>query len=437
MKTSVFFRLAAFVISLLVLYPAKIQSQFVPGEGGVISFTPFTPEEGKFGGLLVSRSDRYWDSFFGGARIWVQLEFPDAAALGVQSLTLQFKNQQGNWENYIVNDAALTTTGNNFVISPFMAMTLRLKAAGGAKNDYTSNEVEVIPSNKNTRFSSWGLDESMWISGVMVPWVGRGLQASINVKNIPDETDVSGGLNYQWYRVNPLTYAITPINGATALTYTTTDADVGYFMKIKATGDGQAVGGYVNMVSNWPVVHPNKAFASNITLNGFRLNLFKNIHDLPANELEIRDKNFEIVPIISVTKVGNDAMYDIQASFTLENSPYSLYNNSPFWKLAHAFNYPGHEMMMEFISIDVSTVGLDIPESNIRIFPVPAKDLLNFSADDYIHTAEIINLQGKTIIFANINGNTGYIDISNLEQGSYLIRLTGKSNIVVKSFTKF
>lgn len=436
MKSSVTIRLTAFVICLLAFCPANIQSQFVPGEGGVITFTNFTAEPGKFGGLVVGKSDREWDSFFGGARNSADLGFPDAATLGVQSLTLQFKNQSGIWENYKVNDAALTTTGNNFWIRPDMAMTMRLIASGGTKDGFVSNEVEVIPSGKNTRFASWGMDESMWISGVMAPWVGRGLQARFTVRNIPEETEVTGGLSYQWYRVNPLTYAMTPISGATELTYITTSADVGYIMLIKATGDGQTVGGYVNYTSSWPIVHPNKAYASDITLSGFRLNLFKYIDAIPVSELVLRDKDYEIVPVSSVTKVGNGAMYDIAVSLSKEKSPYTLSNHSPFWKVAQVIEHPGHEMMMEFISIDVSTVGLDVPEINTRIYPVPAKDVLNFTGEETILKAEVFSLQGKIITFASQLSNSGSIDISKLEQGSYLIRLTGNSNTIVRSFTK-
>lgn len=436
MKSSVATRLTAFVICLLALCPANIQSQFVPGEGGVITFTNFSPDAGKFGGLLVGKSDRYYDSFFGGTRASIDIGFPKAETLGAESLTLQYQKPDGIWENMKNGEVALTTTGDNFSLNLSTPHTLRLIANGGLKNGFTSNVVVATPSAISTRFSSWGLDESMWISGIMVPWVGRGLQARFSVKKTPEETEVTGGLSYQWYRVNPLTYAMTQISGATELTYITTNADVGYIMLIKAAGDGQTVGGYINYTSSWPIVHPNKAYASDISLNGFRLNLFKHIDAIPVSELELRDKNYEIVPVSSVTKVGNGAMYDIAVSLSKEKSPYTLSNHSPFWKIAQVIEHPGHEMMMEFISIDVSTVGLIVPESNTRIFPVPAKEVLNFSADETIIKAEILNLQGKMITFAYQFSNAGMIDISQLEQGSYLIRLTGNSYTIVKSFTK-
>lgn len=437
MKTSVTIRLTAFVICLLALSPANVQSQFVPGEGGVITFTPFTPEAGKFGGLLVGKSDRYYDSFFGGTRVSIDIGFPKAETLGAESVTLQYQKPDGIWENMKNGEVTLTTTGDNFSLNLSMPHTLRLIANGGPKNGFTSNVVVATPSAIHTRFSSWGLDESMWISGIMVPWVGRGLQARFSVKKTPEETDVTGGLNFQWYRVNPLTYAMTQISGADSLTYITTDADAGYIMLINATGDGQTVGGYINNTSSYPVVHPNKAFASNISLNGFRLNLYKYIDNIPSSELILRDKDYEIVPVTSVTKVGNSAMYDIVASLSKEKSPYTLTNHSYFWKIAQVFDHPGHSMMMEFIDIDVSTVGLLIPESNTRIYPVPANDILNFSSDETIIMAEVLDLQGKTITFASQLGNSGSLDISNLEQGSYLIRLTGNSNTIIKAFTKF
>jgi hypothetical protein len=130
-------------------------------------------------------------------------------------------------------------------------------------------------------------------------------------------------------------------------------------------------------------------------------------------------------------------MYDIAVTLSKEKSPYTLSNHSPFWKVAQVIDHPGHEMMMEFINIDVSTVGLQITQNNTRIYPVPAKDQLNFSSGETIIKAEIMDFQGKSIIFANPLSNEGNFDISRLEQGSYLIRLTSNSNSTIKAFTKF
>jgi len=93
------------------------------------------------------------------------MSFPDAASLGAERLVLQYKNGDGTWTNFLNNETEIVTTGNNFSLVT--------------------------------------LDESMFLTGVMAPWVGRGLQVSYIVNKLSDNSLVQSGLTYQWYRINP------------------------------------------------------------------------------------------------------------------------------------------------------------------------------------------------------------------------------------------
>jgi len=96
---------------------------------------------------------------------------------------------------------------------------------------------------------SWGLDESVFLTGTIAPNIGFGLEASFTVMNRTTEPDeeIEDPYTYQWYRVDPNNWEQEDmVTGATTLTYTTTSVDRRYQMFIKATGNGNFQGGLAN-----------------------------------------------------------------------------------------------------------------------------------------------------------------------------------------------
>lgn len=328
----------------------SIGAPFTPGEGGTLpAFTPFTPQQGKIGGLYVDRNHR-WVTIFSGNRSYypvVDLKFPAPSKYDAESYTLQYSTDGTSWSNYQYYGDDVTTTGDNFSLSsPGGDYQYRLLVNGGPENGSTSNAVYAPLSCVNTYFSGWGLDESMSISGTMVPWVGRGLEASFTVQSLEDASVVDDVyLDYQWYRVNPVTYDMEPIAGATGLTYITTDDDAGYHLLIRATGDGENIGGFAQIITGESVL-PNKAFASDITDSGFTLNLYRSVDDLTSSDLVLRDCYGSPVAISAVNPVGDSkAIFAVEADMPPANGPFRLENKSYFWRLAEEFEqgYMVHE----------------------------------------------------------------------------------------------
>ena len=442
MKTKFYISWSTLLLCLLFLNPFQVKSQFTPGEGGSITFTPFVAEPGKFGGLLVTKSDRQYESFLGYTRSSIDLSFPDAATLQCDLLTLQFLDTDTQWKNLMISDQPVTTTGDNFRIRLATATTLRLKATGGVIDGHVSNTVVATPSTIDTRFASWGLDESMWISGVMVPWVGRGLEARVNIVTTPGGVAVENAVSYQWYRVNPVTYEMTAIQGADSNTYITTSDDLGYRLMYSAQTDGVNAGGYINYMSNWDIVEPNFAFADEISTTGFRLNLFKKIDEIPLSELILRDNEWNEVPVDAITKIGDGAQYQITADMNKEASPYMMENQSPFWKIAQKMGTDddeggghGHHMM-EFVLIDLSTLDVNEMSQENLIYPVPARNIIHFSTREPIFKAEIFDLQGRKLIATSDITTRGSLNISTLKDGVYLIVLYGENKTITRTFLK-
>ena len=154
-------------------------------ENNLPVFSEFASEANKIGGLYVSETDRENTTFGGGTRAVVDLKFPAPSEFGATNYTLQFSTDNGSsWENYQHNNEDLTTNGDNFSLNLEENYMLRLLVNGGPKDGYTSNAVEAPLSNVDTTFSGWSLDESMNLTGVMAPYVGRGLKASFTVKKL-------------------------------------------------------------------------------------------------------------------------------------------------------------------------------------------------------------------------------------------------------------
>lgn len=355
------------VTGQLVVTISGQEAAFTPGAGGSLpAFTPFTAEPNKIGGLYVDKNHKYYPFIFGGSPSYyhyVELRFPSPASISATGYKLQYSADAETWANYQTwdTDAGANVdlvTGSadqdNFIVSnPIGNYSYRLMVVGGEKDGWVSNTVAADIPTVNSRFISWSLDESFTISGVMFPFVGRGLEASFTAKvadyGNPEPEYTNEHMTFQWYRVNPLTYEMTPIAGATGLTYITTEADLGYKLLIRATGDETNIGGYAQIFSNGSTVMPNDANITNVSADGFTLNLYKSVDGLGPSDLTLTDYNGDPVTITSVTPGDSAGIYNIAASLNLANGPFNLNNNSDFWKITSQM--PGGHQQHEGVQV--------------------------------------------------------------------------------------
>jgi hypothetical protein len=81
-------------------------------------------------------------------------------------------------------------------------------------------------------------------------------------------------------------------------------------------------------------------------------------------------------------------------------------------------------------------VGIDdLETSSIMVTPNPAHDWLNISSDDQIiGNVEVLDLLGRIVIELNNSQKVNYVplDISNLAQGTYLIKIGNSKGRFVK-----
>ena len=71
---------------------------------------------------------------------------------------------------------------------------------------------------------------------------------------------------------------------------------------------------------------------------------------------------------------------------------------------------------------------------NVSIYPNPATTVLNVVAEGY-NTIEVINLLGQTVYTCNATNNT-QINVSNLRNGVYFVRVNGTNGTTTQKFIK-
>ena len=103
------------------------------------------------------------------------------------------------------------------------------------------------------------------------------------------------------------------------------------------------------------------------------------------------------------------------------------------------FNYYGTyggEMWIDNISINPTTVGIEeeTAENAVSIYPNPASTMLNVHAENF-DNVQVINFLGQVVYSANVTENDFQINVSNLSNGVYFLRLNGE-NTVTKKFVK-
>ncbi|MDF1859188.1 MAG: choice-of-anchor D domain-containing protein [Verrucomicrobiales bacterium] len=351
---------------LLSMVSLSAFAQFVPGSGGTIpDIAPFVDPVGSIGGLRVDRSHRRNDFIGSGNHPVIDLEFFPPSVFGATAYVLQRSvNGTDGWTDIPSGMDVLRTSSSdqdNFSIEPDAFYYYRLRVEGGPRDGQFSNAAYPPVSQIATRFAGWEVDSSLFVTGISSPWVGYGMTTSFDVRNLSDDSAVSGGISLQWFRAHPRTWEMTEITGATSNTYATTEDDVGgWIIVCRATGDGSTVGGLIHVTAGGPVMIPNPAFVSEFTDEGFRLNLRKSVPSLVPGDLQLTYydsgtmMNVE-VPISTVTPIGGNASFRIGVTLPDGVDQFTLLNQSEVWKLGENLDHEpgGPSMFLESLLIDI------------------------------------------------------------------------------------
>lgn len=90
-------------------------------------------------------------------------------------------------------------------------------------------------------------------------------------------------------------------------------------------------------------------------------------------------------------------------------------------------------LLLDEVSVS-GTSSIDENSTSFSIFPNPATTVLNVNAEGY-NTLEIVNLLGQTVYTANATSNM-QINVSNLNNGVYFVRMNGENGTATQKFIK-
>ena len=91
-------------------------------------------------------------------------------------------------------------------------------------------------------------------------------------------------------------------------------------------------------------------------------------------------------------------------------------------------------LYIDDITINAEVSVADHTTSTFSIYPNPATTVLNVNAEGY-NTLEIVNLLGQTVYTANATSNM-QINVSNLNNGVYFVRMNGENGTATQKFIK-
>ncbi|MFU8792615.1 MAG: InlB B-repeat-containing protein [Acholeplasmataceae bacterium] len=331
---------------VIVEYMAYPEGYVIPpfdaGYMGAIPTLEHTQVEGLFGGFYVyhiqSRYRMGDNEIVPTAEMW----FPFPSEQNADYYTIEYRTSVDDpWSTYISYNEIFTTTADNFSFNFFIPTYVRLRAHGDDITDLVSNEVFLEPTDVPTQFIGWFLDESMFISDVMSPFVGRGLLIEPpTVWNLETSENVYGFVTYQWYRINPYTFETTLIVGETFDTYITGPEDIGYLTMVRITGDEINVGGYLQIISYTETKVPVKHYISEQTETGFTI-VFSHLMTLEAVESLMISNGFDTLIPTSITQGDDQSTYHVTVDLSTTTELY-IYGEGSSWVLYDLDHYYDH-----------------------------------------------------------------------------------------------
>ena len=87
----------------------------------------------------------------------------------------------------------------------------------------------------------------------------------------------------------------------------------------------------------------------------------------------------------------------------------------------------------EYDECDIDNIDESIAENNVSIYPNPAKDVIKILNDNNLNitNVEILDLTGRTVLNTEKTSN---INISELPEGQYFVKIYGETTMVKKLF---
>jgi hypothetical protein len=140
------------------------------------------------------------------------------------------------------------------------------------------------------------------------------------------------------------------------------------------------------------------------------------------------------------TTAGNGFTYDVYRDATLigttdkcEFTDHEFENTGHTWSVQTVCEINASAPVAEKLGI---CVGIKVFTNDVSIVPNPAYDKIKIQAGIHFHTLEMVSFLGQTILTQPNDGKEITLDISNLSNGVYFVRIISENGASVKKFVK-
>ena len=99
-------------------------------------------------------------------------------------------------------------------------------------------------------------------------------------------------------------------------------------------------------------------------------------------------------------------------------------------------NFVQSSMVIDYVRVyQNSSLSVDdIVGNNLKIYPNPASNRFNIDSKNKIDRIDIYTLQGHRVL--TVKNSENIVDISNLDQGIYFVKIQSQQNVITKRVLK-
>lgn len=91
-------------------------------------------------------------------------------------------------------------------------------------------------------------------------------------------------------------------------------------------------------------------------------------------------------------------------------------------------------LFVDNFTLDEATGIAEVTADNVNVYPNPTKDIVNVNAPAQINNIELFNITGQQISTFNVNNTTAQIDVAELANGIYFLKINTENGMVTKKF---
>ena len=319
-------------------------------------------------------------------------------------------------------DYTFSVTGNRTLVANFGTQSYTVSISANPTNGGTTTGGGTFTYGQSCTVSATPATGYTFLR-----WTENGSQVSTNASytfNVTGNRNLVAQFQLQSYNVS---VSANPNEGGTV----SGGGNYNHGQSCTIAATANAGYDFVNWTENGVQISTNASYTFNVTGN----------HSFVANfEAQTFDVKVSIDPAGAGTVIG-EGTYRFGEEVTLEvvcNENYVFENwteNGTVVSESPAYTFivtATRNLVAHFIS----TEGVNEHNGSIAIYPNPVSDKLTVEARETVERVEIYNLVGALVISQKGHANKVEIAVSDLQAGTYFVRLTTQSGSETRTFVK-